>query len=133
MLEQEALNILGWKKEDLSTLQFIAYTYIKQGKYLVARTLLEALEVLNPKDLYTLQTLGAVYIENNQSTKALTALNKALSLDPTHEISQFNRVQALLTLGQKTEALSACQALLEAKNLSLRHKAEAILLSEKIS
>ena len=63
MMAQDLLNILGWKKEDLLNLQFIAYSYVKQGKYDIALTLLETLEVLDSNDLYTLQTLGAIYIE----------------------------------------------------------------------
>jgi tetratricopeptide (TPR) repeat protein len=132
MLKDEMKNILGWQQNDLSNLQFVAYNYIKQGKYDVAQTILEALEVLDPTDSYTLQTLGAVYIENKNPYGALNVLEKALQLDPLHELSQFNRIQALISLGLKKQALIDCEKMVNAKNPMLKAKAEAILLSEQI-
>ena len=132
MLSTEMKNILGWQDADIANLQFVAYNYIKQGKYDVAQTLLEALEVLQPTNAYTLQTLGAVYIENHNPYKALNSLEKALQLDPSHELSQFNRIQALLSLGLKKQALADCQKMVFAHNPILKAKTEAILLSEQI-
>jgi hypothetical protein len=53
-------------------------------------------------------------------------------LDPQNEISQFNKIQALLSLGFKKQALEVCQILSQAKDAILRSKAEALLLVEKL-
>lgn len=132
MIHDEMLNILGWQKDDLNNLQFIGFSYIKQGKFDIAKTLFEALEVLNPEDPYNLNTLGALYIETKEPYKALNVLEKALMLDPQNEISQFNKIQALLSLGFKKQALEVCQILSQAKDAILRSKAEALLLVEKL-
>lgn len=132
MMHDEMLNILGWKIDDLNNLQFIGFSYIKQGKFEIAKTLFEALEVLHPEDPYNLSTLGGLYIETKEPYKALNVLEKALMLDPQNEISQFNKIQALLSLGFKKQALEACQMLAQAKDPVLKSKAEALLLVEKL-
>ena len=132
MLSQEMLNILGWKQEQLTSLQFIAFSYIKQGKYDIAQNLLETLEALNPSDLYTLKTLGAVYIETKNALKALDTLEKALKLDPQDEMTRFNRIQALVSLGLKKQALEDSEMLINAVNPYIKERAEAFILSSKI-
>jgi predicted Zn-dependent protease len=132
MLSQEMLNILGWKQEQLTSLQFIAFSYIKQGKYDIAQSLLETLEALNPSDLYTLKTLGAVYIETKNALKALDTLEKALKLDPQDEMTRFNRIQALVSLGLKKQALEDSEMLINAVNPYIKERAEAFILSSKI-
>jgi tetratricopeptide (TPR) repeat protein len=132
MIHTEMLNILGWKKDDLSNLQFIGFSYIKQGKFDIAKTLFEALEVLDPEDAYNLNTLGGLYIETKEPYKALNVLEKALMLDPQNENSQYNRIQALLSLGFRKQALEACLFLSQGKDPILKSKAEALLLAEKL-
>lgn len=132
MLHEEMLNILGWQHDDLSNLQFIGFSYIKQGKFEIARTLFEALEVLDPSSAYNLNTLGGIYIETKEPYKALNAIEKALKLDPQNEITLYNKIQALLSLGFKKQALEACQLLSFAKDPLLKSKAEALLLAEKL-
>lgn len=132
MIHEEILNILGWKLDDLDNLRFIGFSYIKQGKYEIAKVLFEALEVLEPENPYNLHTLGGIYIETNEPYKALNALEKALTLDPNHEISQFNKIQALLSLGFKKQALETCDLLIRGKDPLLKSKAEAMLLAESL-
>ena len=132
MIGQEMLNVLGWGQTELSNLQFIGFSYIKQGKYDIAKTLFEALEVLDATNPYNLHTLGAIYVETNEPYKALNVLEKALKLDPKNEISQLNKIQALISLGFKKQALEASQELARGQDPLLRSKAEAILLAEAL-
>jgi predicted Zn-dependent protease len=106
---------------------------VKQGKYDIALTLLETLEVLDSNDLYTLQTLGAIYIEMKKPEKALEFLLKALSLDPQNEMILFNKTQALISMGSKAEALEDCKLLTNAKNPHIKRKIDAYLLSQQIA
>lgn len=132
MLNQEMLSILGWNDKDMRSLELVAYSYIKQGKFDIAQKILEGLEVLEPANLYILQTLGAVYLELKNPYKALDTLEKALKLDPSSEVSKFNRIQALISLGFKKQALQECQLMLDAQNKTLKDKAAALLLTEVI-
>jgi predicted Zn-dependent protease len=129
MLEQEILNILGWASDELLNLQFIAFSYIKQGKYAIAASILEGLQVLEPSNVYILQTLGALCIELGNPYKALDLIEKALNLDPTNELCRYNKVQALISLGLKKQAFEECEHLKLATSPNLQRKAEAILLS----
>lgn len=133
MLKEEWLNILGLSDEDLSSIQWISYSYIKQGKIDIALKLLEALYVIHPHDLYTLQTLGAIYLENKIPYKALDVLEKALKLDPTNDKTRFNRMHALFALGFKKQGLLACSELIDAQDPLIKSKAEAIMLSYSMS
>lgn len=132
MIHEEMLNVLGWNQEDLNNLQFIGFSYIKQGKFDIAKPLFEALEVLDPHNCYNLNTLGGIYIETKEPYKALNALEKALSLEPDNENYQFNKIQALLSLGFKKQALEASLLLAQGKDPILKSKAEALLLAEKL-
>ena len=132
MIGQEMLNVLGWGELELNNLQFIGFSYIKQGKYDIAKTLFEALEVLDATNPYNLHTLGAIYVETKEPYKALNVLEKALKLDPQNELSKFNKIQALLSLGFKKQALEVCQELSGGKDQILRSKADAILLAEAL-
>ena len=132
MINLEMLNVLGWNSDDMSNLQFVAYSYIKQGKFRFAESILEALEVLDPTNLYVLQTLGACYIETKNPYKALDSLEKALKLDPTNEMNRYNRVQALISLGLRKQALEDCETLKTSKDEFIRQKAEALLLSASL-
>jgi len=133
MQKQEWLNILGLQNEDISSIQWISYSYIKQGKMEIALNLLEALYIIQPSDLYTLKTLGALYLENKIPYKALDVLEKAIKLDPTSDEIRFNRMHALFALGFKKQGLVAAQELLDAKDPSIKSKSEALLLSYSMS
>jgi predicted Zn-dependent protease len=132
MLSSELKNVIGLDDQDLRSLELVAFSYIRQGKFDIALSLLEGLEVLEPENVYILQTLGACYLETKNPYKALDTLEKALKLDPYSETSRFNRIQALMSLGLKKQALIECEGMLNAQNKLLKDKAEALLLSELI-
>lgn len=130
MTQTEWLSILGWGKEELEDLQFVGYSYIKQGKYDIATTFFEALVVLRPESAYDLQTLGALYLQMNNNVMALNYLEKALKIEPSHFPSLLNRIKALLSLGYKTQALQQAQLLANnCPDQTIAMQAQALLLA----
>lgn len=111
MGQTDWLGVLGWNPEELESLRFVGYSYIKQGHYETAVTFFEALIVLSEEDVYDLQTLGALYLQVGNNLMALNYLEKAIKLDPTHASTLLNRSKALFALGYKK------QGLLQAKSL----------------
>jgi tetratricopeptide (TPR) repeat protein len=78
------LEKMGWTEDHLEDLRFSGYAYIRQGKYDIAVTFFEALNVLAPDNAYDAQTLGALYLQLNEPGKALRALDRALKLEGDH-------------------------------------------------
>ncbi len=123
------LEILGWGKEELGDLRFVAYSYIKQGVYDVALTFFDALSVLSPPTAYDLQTIGALHLQLGNGLKALDYLDRALKLEPAHLSTQLNRAKALFMLGHKSQALTQVQALVNCGDPDIAEKASALVLS----
>jgi predicted Zn-dependent protease len=123
------MDVLGWGKEEINDLRFVAYSYIKEGIYDVALTLFDALEVLIPPTSYDLQTLGALHLQMGNGLKALDFLDRALKLDPFHLPTQINRAKALFMLGYKRQGIAAAMELEKNENKDVREQASALILA----
>lgn len=122
-------DLLGWGDEQIEDLRFIGYSYIKEGKYDIARTFFEALIAINPTELYDLQTLGGLYLELGKGLAALEILNQALEIDGAHAPTLLNRIKTLLQLGHKREALEEARKLALHPDTRIANEAEALLLA----
>jgi len=125
------MDVLGWGKNEVDDLRFVAYSYIKEGIYDVAITFFDALEVLVPPTAYDLQTMGALHLQIGNGLKALDYLDRALKLDPTHIPTQINRAKALFMLGYKRQGLVAAMELEKNENKDAREQASALILAYK--
>jgi len=125
------LEILGWGKNELDDLRFVAYSYIKQGIYDIALTLFDALTVLSPPNTYDLQTIGAIHLQMGNGLKALDFLDRALKLDPTHLPTQVNRAKALFMLGYKRQGLTQAMELEKKEDRDIAAQAAALIIAYK--
>lgn len=123
------LDLLGWSEEQVDSIRFVAYSYIKQGHYDTASTLLEALIVMPTKNSYDLQTLGAIYLQQGKALKALNFLDQALKLEPNHFPSLLNRAKALFLLGYKKQGTKEVEELQKCPDKTIAKEAEALLTS----
>ena len=121
--------MLGWGKDELDDLRFVAYSYIKQGIYDVALTFFDAIAVLTPPTAYDLQTMGALYLQMGNGLKALEYLDRALKLDPTHTQTQMNRAKTLFMLGYKRQGLMQAGELEKSPDKEVSAQASALLLA----
>jgi len=129
MASEQWLDLLGWTDTELDGIRFVAYSYIRQGHYEVAITLLEALIIISEKNPYDLQTLGAIYLQLGNGVKALNFLEKALKLEPNNYITLLNRAKALFILGYIKQGAKECKLLIPCPNKTVTQEAEALLLS----
>lgn len=123
------LEILGWGKEELEDLRFVAYSYIQQGVYDVALTFFEALTVLSSPNAYDLQTIGAIHLQIGNGLKALDYLDQALKLEPNHALTQLNRAKALFMLGYKRQGLAQATELQLSSQPEIATQAAALTLA----
>ena len=123
------VEILGWGKEEIEDLRFVAYSYIQQGIYDVALTFFEALMVLSPPNAYDLQTIGAIHLQMGNGLKALDYLDQALKLEPNHALTQLNRAKALFMLGYKRQGLSQATELEHSDLPEIATQAAALVLA----
>ena len=126
---QNWTDILGWGKDEIDDLRFVAYSYIKQGIYDVALTFFDAILVLTPPNAYDLQTIGAIHLQMGNGHKALDFLDRALKLDPTHMPSQINRARSLFMLGYKRQGLVVAAELERNINPEIAAQAKALVLA----
>ncbi len=122
-------DILGWGKDEIEDLRFVAFSYIKQGVYDVALTFFDALLVLNKPNAYDLQTIGAIHLQMGNGHKALDFLDRALKLDPTHLPTQINRARALFMLGYKRQGLTVANELEKNADGQIAAQAKALILA----
>ncbi len=125
------LEILGWGKEQIDDLRYVAYAYIKQGIYDVALTFFDALAVLAPPTPYDLQTVGALHLQVGNGLKALDYLDRALKLEPGHLLTQLNRAKALFMLGYKRQGLVQAMELEKCEDKGISSAAAALILAYK--
>src|SRR3990167_6610421 len=111
MAKDKWVEILGWGKTEIDDLRFVAHSYIKQGIYDIALTFFDAIQVLTTPTPYDLQTMGALYLQLGNAEKSLHYFERALAIDPTHALTQLNRVKALFMLGQEKEAFMLAREL----------------------
>lgn len=129
MIDVDWKEILGWSDEHVSQVRSIGFLYYKQGAYDIAATCFEALLIINPHALYELQTLSAIYIQMHRPQEALTLIDRALSIDPSHEPTLFNRCKALFALGDKNSALDIAALLEKSHDPFIAKTARAYLQS----
>lgn len=122
-------DLLGWSESEAESLRYVAYSYIKQGHYETATSILEALLVISPNNVYDLQTLGAIYLQNGDALKALNFFDKSLEIEAEHESTILNRAKALFMLGYKIQGTKEVEKLKNSKEKSIALEAEALLLS----
>lgn len=129
MSKRNWTDILGWGKDEIEDLRFVAFSYIKQGIYDVALTFFDALLVLNAPNAYDLQTIGAIHLQMGNGHKALDFLDRALKLDPTSLPTQINRARALFMLGYKRQGLTVAGDLEKNPNTEIAAQAKALILA----
>jgi tetratricopeptide (TPR) repeat protein len=122
-------DLLGWSEVEVSSLRFVAYSYIRQGHYETATTILESLLVISPKNVYDLQTLGAIYLQEGNALKALNFFDQSLELEPENTSTLLNRAKALFILGYKIQGTKEATKLKTAEDKVIAKEAEALLLS----
>lgn len=121
-------DLLGWKEDELESLRFVTYSFIKQGKYDIALIFLEALLVIDPNNAYDLQTLGAIYLQLGKSVQALNYIDQALKINPDHYPSLINRAKALFSLGYNQQAIAQAEKLATCDNKKISDEASALLI-----
>jgi len=119
-------KILNWSEENIEDLRYVAYTYIKAGKYDFATLFFEALLLLSNENSYDLKTLGALYLQQGDNFRALELLDKALKKEKDYTI-MLNRAKALLGLGYKKQAAMQAQAVVGCEEEKLSDQAAAFL------
>jgi len=124
-------EVLGWKKEEMEDLRYVAYSYIKQGIYDVALTFFDALSVLDQPTPYDLQTMGALHLQIGNGLKALDFLDRALKVEPDHPKTQLNRAKALFMLGYKRQGMLQALELEKSGDAEISTAASALILSYK--
>ncbi len=122
-------QFLGFDNDQIDDLRYVGYSYIKEGHYHIAIRFFEALTILEPKSAYDFQTLGALYLQTNQLQYALNYLERALRLEPSHELTQLNKLKALYLLGYYKQANKLAEELIKIGSLPVRTKAESLLLA----
>ncbi len=123
------LDVLGWTAGELEDLRFVGFSYIKQGKYDVAKRFFEALVVLDPSNEYDLQTLGALHLQTGNNLEALDYLERALKENDNHGPTLLNRAKALFLLGYKKQGLAQAKILESHDDQSISTQAKALILS----
>ena len=123
------VEVLGWGKEEIEDLRYVAYSYIKEGIYDVAITFFDALAVLTPPTVYDLQTMGALYLQKGDGLKALDFIDRSLKLEPAHLPTLLNRAKALFMLGYKKQGLAQASELQKCNDKEIIEQASALVLS----
>jgi tetratricopeptide (TPR) repeat protein len=122
-------QFLGFDESKIEDLRYVGYTYVKEGHYKIAIKFFEALTILNPKNAYDFQTLGALYLQTGQLQYALNYLERALKIEPSHEVTQLNKLKALYLLGYYKQANKLAEELIKSSSLQIRTKAESLFLA----
>lgn len=122
-------EVLEWNDEQLEDMRYLAYAYIRQGKYDIAISFFEGLAALDPESSYDAQTLGALYLQVNEPAKALKYFDRALMLDADHAPTLLNLTKALFMLGRKDEGLKLAQILRNELDPAIANVAKALILA----
>ena len=124
-------ELLGVTLQQEDDIRFVGYSYIKQGKYDIALTFFETLAKIAPDNAYDVRTLGALYLQKGDNHKALQELERALTIDPTHEPTKLNRVKALFALGYAKQGLEQAELLIKSPNQTVAKHAAALVQTHK--
>ena len=122
-------EILGWESEQLEEIRFSGFSFLREGKYEKARLYFETLLILDTQSTFDRQTLGAIYLQLGDNEKAVYQLEKALSLDSSHEPTLLNKAKAQLMLGKKQEAMDILQILKKSTHVELANDATALIMA----
>lgn len=122
-------EVLGWNDEQMEDLRYLAYAYIRQGKYEIAIPFFEALTALDPNSSYDAQTLGALYLQVNDPAKALKCFDKALMLEADHAPTLLNLTKALFMMGKNDEGLKLANILKNELDPAISNVAKALILA----
>lgn len=120
---------LNWNDEQIEDIRMTGYAYIRQGKYDIAVSFFEALNILDPESAYDAQTLGALYLQLGNPAKSLKHFDKALKLETDHAPTLLNLTKALLLLGKKDEGLKLAEILKNEKDPTISNFARALILA----
>ena len=123
------IELLGWNDEQIEDIRFAGYSFVKQGQYEAALKFFEVLALLPKENVYDYQTLGGLYLQVGNNLSALNYLEKALTLDPSHEPTLLNRTKALFLLGYKRQALTQAAQLERSSNSHIANQARALTLA----
>ena len=129
MSQTNWIELLGWSNKQIEDIRFAGYSFIKQGQYEHAIKFFEVLAILPDKNAYDLQTLGGIYLQIGDNILALNFLEKALSIDPTHEPTLLNRTKALFLLGYKKQAFAQSARLEKSADSFIVDQARALTLA----
>ena len=122
-------EVLNWNEDQLDDMRYLAYAYVKQGKYDIAQSFFEALCVLEPESAYDVQTLGALYLQLKDPVKALKCFDKALKLETDHAPTLLNVTKALFMMGKKEEGIKLAHILKNEKDPTISNVAKALILA----
>ena len=123
------LEVLGWTDDQVKDLRFVAYTYLRQGKYDFAKTFFKTLTTLKKDNAYDLRTLGAIHVQLDEFEEALSCLEQSLEFEPDHRLALLNKTKALLGLNRKDEALKLAKVLSKHENEYVSDRAEALIMA----
>jgi tetratricopeptide (TPR) repeat protein len=126
MVKKNFKEILNLTNESMEDLRYVAYSYLRAGKYDLATLFFESLLILNNEQSYDLKTLGALYLQQGDNVKALDLLDKALKKEKDF-FAMLNRAKALLGLGYKKQALIQAQAIVNCEEKNISSQAAAII------
>jgi tetratricopeptide (TPR) repeat protein len=120
---------LNWGDDQLDDLRFMAYAYIRQGKYDIALPIFEALSAIDSDNAYDAQTLGAIHLQMNNPIKAIKSFDKALKIEGDHSPTLLNLTKALFMLGKKEEGLKLANMLKNEPDGAISNVAKALILA----
>jgi len=126
-------ELLGWGSEALDELRVIAFSYMRQGAFDLAKDLLGMLIVVDPGNIYDMKLLGAIYLEQGDASEALRWLVKAARQDPADLANLLNLCKAQLELGQLENGLKLAQKLSRSSSLQIAADAQALVMAYRSS
>lgn len=119
----------SWKEltaEQKRDLRYMGFSYIRQGKYEIARSIFSLLVEVD-QSTYDLQTLGALYLQLNQLEQSHHFLERALQKNAKSAITQVNYLKTLYFLGDLENAKKRALSLRKHKRKQIANQAQAIL------
>lgn len=128
MSKRNWLQSLGWTGEHVEEMRYIAFSYVRQGKYDIGLPIFEALTVLDPSSAYDAQMLGAMYVQLNQPAKAIISLEKALQLDGDHGPTLLNLAKAFFMAGRIEDGIRLAKVLQGDADVCISGQAAALVL-----
>ena len=129
MSDIDWMETLGWSEEHIDDLRNAGYSYIRQGKYDIAISFLQALTILDGLEAYDWQTLGGLYLEIGQHERAIKTLETALTLARDHGPTRLNLAKTYLAVGRIGEAIKLAKSLQRDKNKTVASVARALVLA----